>query len=357
MGNKDFIKNRNRIVNILDNASKIFDSQKNKTEEIISLILNLRELSNLLRDNSECENTIEHLFSNYSRMLDIINYLRVSRNKIQGNYIEELRNFAALGIKKVKEEKTRHESSVNSLSYYKKELASANTRIDELSSEIENLEKDNKKETKEYEQKKIELTQQKVYKRLLMERIRGKEKVEDEVNELKNKVQPLINSIRESVEELNDERKRLNNTFNLYRRLICVAVFFLFLWECYLVIKRYPMLTSTDWKVYIAFYLPIPLIAGLLGTFIYQINKVQHQLVAIANSISELKYKHSLLNASMNLYSDGLKNEEHVAQLIDNIMKKPSPMVNSSNTKSEDFVLSSDVVNKIIDIIKAFTGK
>lgn len=357
MDRTDFIKNRNRIVNILDNAAKILDNRKNIREDAVSLIFSLRELSNLLRDNDECERTVEQLSRSYSKMLDIINHLRSSRTEIEASDLEELRNIAALGIEKGKEEKIRNASSTNSLSYYKRQLETVNARIQELSSEIENLERSYKKETKEYEQKKADLTQQKVYKRLLIEKIREKEKMEDEVKELKNKVLPLTKSIDDSVAELSNERKRLNDMFYVYLASLGAALVFLLFWEGYLIVKRYPLLTSADWRVYIAFYLPIPLFGSLLGTFIYQVNKVQHQLVAIANSISELKYRDSLLNASMGIYSDGTKNEEHVALLIDNIMRQPAPIDNSSNAKGEDLVLSSDVVNRLIDVIKAFTGK
>lgn len=85
-------------------------------------------------------------------------------------------------------------------------------------------------------------------------------------------------------------------------------------------------------------------------------NRAQHQLIKCAQYIHKLKYKDSLLKASMEIYSDGPKNEEHVAKLIDNIMNEQSHPDKDAITedKTENQYLSFD---KIVELVKAFTGK
>lgn len=179
------------------------------------------------------------------------------------------------------------------------------------------------------------------------------------MEELNKKISPLTSAFDSSIKLVEEEKNRLVTTYKTYYFLIWVVVLALVGWETYLVWNIYPKLPSTNWLVYISLYLPIPISAGLLWAFIYQMNKAQRQLIKCAQYIHKLKYKDSLLKASMEIYSDGLRNEEHVAKLIDNIMNEQSHPDKDAITedKTENQSLYALPFDKIMELVKAFTGK
>lgn len=61
----------------------------------------------------------------------------------------------------------------------------------------------------------------------------------------------------------------------------------------------------------------------------------------------------------MEIYSDGLRNEEHVAKLIDNIINEQNHLDKDAITedKTENQSLSALPIDKIVELVKAFTGK
>lgn len=61
----------------------------------------------------------------------------------------------------------------------------------------------------------------------------------------------------------------------------------------------------------------------------------------------------------MEIHSEGSKNEEHVAKLIDNIMNEQNHHDNDAITedKTENQSLSALPFDKIVELVKAFTGK
>lgn len=193
----------------------------------------------------------------------------------------------------------------------------------------------------------------------LVDKINRKELQQDEVKELNKKISPLTSAFDSSIKLVEEEKDRLVSIFKTYKILVWVIVLVLIVWETILVWNIYPKLPSTDWRVYITFYLPIPISAGLLWAFIYQMNKAQRQLIKCAQYIHRLKYKDSLLKASMEIYSDGLRNEEHVAKLIDNIINEQNHLDKDAITedKTENQSLSALPIDKIVELVKAFTGK
>ena len=61
----------------------------------------------------------------------------------------------------------------------------------------------------------------------------------------------------------------------------------------------------------------------------------------------------------MEIHSEGSKNEEHVARLIDNIMNEHSHLDKDAITedKTENKYLSALTFDKILELVKAIAGK
>ena len=193
---------------------------------------------------------------------------------------------------------------------------------------------------------------------MITQKIKKKMNLEDETKELQNKMSPLTSNSQDLLKELTCEKKRLNGTFYVYAFLIIIVIGFLIGWETYLISSLYQEFPPKDWMKCIILYLPIPISAGLLWAFIYQMNRAQRQLVRIAERIHTIKYKNALINTSMNLYSDGLKNEDHVAKLIDGIMKSSDySFVKPIVSDKDEQILPSLTFDKIIELTKAITGK
>ena len=349
-------KNRNRLIALLGNCAKVLSSRKDATDATMALVLKIRKLEKYLRNNIDSLDTVTTVYAHNEDLLSALDSFRLRNVPLSEKVLKKVDNIIQEGVRILEKESS---ASLNSIEYLfrqkektEKDIADTERKIKELKSRNEGKSPDADKLNRRLKTLNINLNE-------LVAKISKKELQQDEVKELNKKISPLTSAFDNSIKLVEEEKDRLDDTFIVYIILVCVVVIALICWETVLVSNVYPKLPSTNWILYITFYLPIPISAGLLWTFIYQMNKAQRQLIKCAQYIHKLKYKDSLLKASMEIYSDGLRNEEHVAKLIDDIMNEQSHPDKDAITedKTENQYLSALPFDKIVELVKAFTGK
>lgn len=351
-----YIKNRNRLVNLLDNCAKIIKRKVNYDDSKDKVSLRLSNFTAKLRNEEHCHDTVSALLARFEELLDL--QKKLQGDKISTDAINSLVSFLQYGEQEYEKEMRSRDAALNTLEFLQMQKENTEKEISTLEGDIESLENDGGKKGNDLIRMRIRLSSLKSYLETLNLKILKKRYLEDETKELNNKISPLTINSQDLLKELTCEKMRLNVTFYVYAVLIVVVVGCLIGWETYLISHLYKEFPPKDWMKCLILYLPIPITAGLLWAFIYQMNRAQRQLVRIAERIHIIRYKNALISTSMNLYSDGLKNEDHVAKLIDGIMKSgdysfEKPIVSDK----EEHNLTSLPLDKIIELTKAITGK
>lgn len=346
-------KNRNRLIALLGNCAKVLSSRKDATDETMSLVLKIRKLEKYLRNNTYSLDTVTTVYAHNKDLLSALDSFRRRDVPLSKEVLKNVDNIIQEGVQILEKESS---VSFNSIEYLFKLKVKTEKDIKDTERKIDDLKSKNEGESSEAAKLVRRLKTLNIILNELVDKISKKELQQDEVKELNKKISPLTSAFDSSIKLVEVEKDRLVTTYKTYKFFIWTVIFVLIGWETYLVGNIYPKLPSTDWRVYISFYLPIPISAGLLWAFIYQMNKAQRLLIKSAQYIHKLKYKDSLLKASTEIYSDGLRNEEHVAKLIDNIMNEQCHPDKDAITedKTENQYLSID---NIVELIKAFTGK
>ena len=351
-----YIKNRNRLVNVLDNCAKIIRCKADYDDSKSNLSLRISSFSAKLRNEEHCHDTISALFSKIEELLDLqkmLQYKTLSTDTVKG-----LNCFLEYGEQEYEKEVRSREAALNTMEFLLMQKENTEKEISTIEADIISLVNEGGNNRNELTRMKTRLSSLKSYLETLNQKILKKKYLADETKELNNKISPLTLNIQNLLGELTCEKNRLNITFYVYAVLIIIVIGFLIGWETYLISNLYIEFPPNDWMKCVILYLPIPISAGLLWAFIYQMNRAQRQLVRIAERIHIIRYKNALISTSMNLYSDGLKNEVHVANLIDSIMKSndyafEKPIV----SEKDEQILPSLTFDKIIELTKAITGK
>lgn len=341
-------KNRNRLITLLGNCAKVLSSRKDATDATMALALKIGKLERYLRNNINSFDTVTTVYAHNEDLLSALDSFRQRNVPLSKEVLRKVDNIIQAGERTLEKETS---VSFNSIEYLLRQKEKTEKDIEDTKRKIEDLKSKNEGENSETSKLDRRLKTLNLILNELVDKISKKELQQDVVKELNKKISPLTSAFDSSINLVKEEKNRLDHIFTVYMILVCVAVVALICWETYLVLNIYPKLPSTDWRVYISFYLPIPISAGLLWAFIYQMNKAQRQLIKCAQYIHKLKYKDSLLKASMEVYSDGSKNEEHVAKLIDNIMNEQSRPDKDAITedKTENQYLSIDNIVELIN--------
>lgn len=349
-------KNRNRLIALLGNCAKVLSSRKDATDATMALVFKIRKLEKYLMNNTYSLDTVTTVYAHNEDLLSALNSFRQRNIPLSTEVLKNVDNIIQEGERTIEKESS---ATFNSIAFLFRQKAKTEKDIEDTERKIDDLKSKNEGESSEAAKLVRRLKTLNIILNELVDKISKKELQQDEVKELNKKISPLTSAFDSSIKLVEVEKDRLVTTYKTYKFFIWTVIFVLVGWETYLVGNIYPKLPSTDWRVYISFYLPIPISAGLLWAFIYQMNKAQRLLIKSAQYIHKLKYKDSLLKASTEIYSDGLRNEEHVAKLIDNIMNEQCHPDKDAITedKTGNQSLSALPFDKIVELVKAFTGK
>lgn len=143
------------------------------------------------------------------------------------------------------------------------------------------------------------------------------EKRNDAVIHLSTQIKEAFAVLSKSNIIITNEQKRLKVLYWMYFCGICLVVLLLTCAEIFFLIHWHG---AENLYSYIPFYLPVPLCAGLLWAFIYQMNRAQRQLLLIAYKIHRIGYVEQLMIAIIKLTPDVADGSSKVSHIMDNII-------------------------------------
>lgn len=245
----------------------------------------------------------------------------------------------------------RGDSDYNSKNYYENQISTLENKIVNLNQQLsESQQSQEQKEelTKELENTKEQLEQAKSNNEEL-------KKALDAQENLKGKISQAFVELKKHIKPLEVEKKRLNWMFYAYAGL-CVCVLALLVYFEYKYLLRWVDIKSNEIKLidYLPFYIPVPIVGGLLWVFMYQMNRAQRQLMVVANVLYHVDYIEGLLLA-INMISPNVATaSEKISQVLDNLIRNYISMPNGQFERSLDKEISKDSinVNTFIDLAK-----
>jgi hypothetical protein len=184
------------------------------------------------------------------------------------------------------------EHSINSYKYYEDKIEELEKKEIELKERLEIVNEINQEEVysakfeaEEANKKLIELRKQ----------LEQKQKQDDAKSNWESNINSTFEFLKDYLKPIKDEQRRLNVLFWVYLVMSTLLVIAVIIIECIAVCHIGSMPNLPDFKTYILIYLPLPVAGALLWGFIYQMNRAQRQLVAIAKSIHKVEYVQGLL--------------------------------------------------------------
>lgn len=352
MNNRQTLQTRNKVVDLLDKCA--IATKKKGIANSSATVLNLRRLATNLRQNASYVTTLSYLNSQYTNLFDILKTLK-SQENISDSY-KLLESITSNAINYMTKDQQDQAEASNTLEYYKNKVAELSDTIKELTNKLQKLDAEGKKETPEYKETQEEIAQLQVDLKDVNTKKEVREQREDKVKQVESMIEPFTTNLEASKSELQNERERLVTLYHWYGGALIAAVVILIGWETYLMITKWDNLSPKNWLSYLPFYLPLPLIGGLVWLFIAQMNRAQKQLVSLANRIQQLMYIDGLLQTSNRLSADRAKNEDHVSSIIDTIIRSYlSGNVDTGEEKDSNPLMSLPY-DKWIELVKSFTG-
>jgi len=181
---------------------------------------------------------------------------------------------------------------VNSESFYNEKILQLSQREKEL---LNALEETQGKSNVEIKRAKLEVEATKNQILNLQKELEFKQKQEEAKEDWNNKITITFTDLKTYLNPIKDEHERLCFLYKVYMYmsafLVVVVIFTVVLSLVKLCsIEGYP--PKMD---YFKMYIPLPIAGALLWGFIYQMNRAQRQLVAIAKSIHKVEYVQGLL--------------------------------------------------------------
>lgn len=231
------------------------------------------------------------------------------------------------------------DSEYNTEEYYRKTISELETKVKELSISL--------KESKESKEQKEEIKKELEERREQIRQITAdKEELEkklDAQDNIKKKITDAFKELKNHISHLEKEKTRLNWMFNVYA-ILCVCVLGVLVYFEFVYLSKWQ--TPTKLIDYLPFYIPVPIVGGLLWAFIYQMNRAQRQLMLVAYELYHVDYVEGLLQA-INMVSPNVTSaSEKIGNVLDIMIKK------HITTPSElfDFSLDKEISKDNIDL-------
>lgn len=280
-----------------------------------------------------------------------------------------VRNIFSSILQMINEEINNSTSNYNSEKYYKEQIAILEKREQELNEKISMLEPElsktqqQRKEAEIHQQElAIELANVKQYMQQMRQEQDEQKRRQDAQEELKTNIKNAFNELNEYSVPIETEKKRLNWMFIIYA-LLCIATLTILAIYEYKFIERFNNQSIPNtWISYLPFYLPVPLCAGLLWVFIFQMNRAQRQLILLTDKLHHVKYIEGLLLAintlSTNTSEGAIKIQQTINSIIDNYLRHQQRVIEPQIQKelSQDQTDLKQLTNFIREI-KELTHK
>lgn len=242
-------------------------------------------------------------------------------------------------------------SEYNTENYYTNQISTLEQKITDLNQQLS--------ESKQSQKQKEELTKDLEITKEQLEQAKSNneelKKALDAQENLKGKISQAFVELKTHIKPLEVEKKRLNWMFYTYAGL-CLCVLVLLVYFEYKYLLRWVDIKSNEIKLidYLPFYIPVPIVGGLLWVFMYQMNRAQRQLMVVANVLYHVDYIEGLLLAINMISSNVAAASEKISQVLDNLIRNYISMPNGQFERSLDKEISKDSinVNTFIDLAK-----
>ena len=223
-------------------------------------------------------------------------------------------------------------------SYYTKQINELQEKENALNKEIEDL----KQKNAEHQEKENELESIKEQiKQYEIEKDELKKKLDARDN-IKGKISDAFKELKTHISHLETEKTRLNWMFYIYA-FLCVAVMgalIVFEWKY---ISNWE--DADKWMDYLPFYIPVPIVGGLLWVFISQMNRAQRQLIQVANVLHHIDYVEGLLLAINHISTDVNSASDKICHVLDHLIKNHMSSPDGLSEQSLDAEISKDNIN------------
>ncbi|MFA6667585.1 MAG: hypothetical protein WCS51_04465 [Bacilli bacterium] len=367
---KEFLMEFEERISILDDILILLKKNKLNTIVYNQLVADIYKIQNILKVNnafsmSEMSNINEFFIKNLDPLYDRLKILLSEEQKYNSldeindviiDFSDEISNLNFY----LKNLLSKEELIFNSEDYYKEQIEELKKRKLEFEKFLIEQENQQGKTSKEIQEKEIALNKAKEKIYIYQKELEEKKKQENKIEEWDSKIKSTFEKLTLCIAPIKKEHYRLKCMFWIYSTLIVITLIFI----AFLEVKIYAKFNSVEgfpeWKNYFSTLIPIPLICGLLWTFIIQVNRSQRQLVVLAKNIYEIKYVEGLLLSLNSLSSDISDSTKKVNQAIDKLLENHlnNNISNNINEKSIIKEENKDVVpyDFVIKLLKDAKG-
>jgi len=239
--------------------------------------------------------------------------------------------------------------SYNTDTFYEEFLKELNKRKNDLNEEL-SASKQTTEENAEL-RKQIDSLNKRI-EQIIVERDEAKRTL-DAQNNVNKKISQAFEVLQTHSAPLDEEKKRLDWMFYVYASLCGIVLVVLIIFESIYLSK---WTTPKSWIDYLPFYIPVPIVGGLLWAFISQMNRAQRQLMLLANVRYHVNYVEGLLMALNYVSLDVNSASERIIQVLDNMISNYMSIPDGLFERSMDKEISKDNlninVNSFIDLAK-----
>ena len=176
-------------------------------------------------------------------------------------------------------------------------------------------------------------------------------------NDLEKDINKAFDALNDGASVINIEYKRLRNSYYIYGFL----AFILMIYLCFSINNITGILRAQDTQMtyiqYISYYLPLAFCGTLIWICIIQMNRLQRQLIALADKIYRIKYLEGALKGLNNVEQDKKviagKTIEVLGKIIDRHLNNGLKDLDEINIKKEEDK-DSNPIDEIIKIMKEY---
>lgn len=217
---------------------------------------------------------------------------------------------------------------------YNKKIKDKTIEIESLTDKVNQLEKEkallnsqavqeNEAKAKEIEKYKKQLAQSEADKAALIKRYEEEKERQNKLrDDWENNIKRAFEALNEGAKVVNDEYKRIKRAHLFYGLGIVFSVSLLFLLVRYTLLSLYMHDEIMTYVQYIPYYLPLAFCGTLIWICIYQTNKLQRQLIALADKIYRIKYLEGALKGLNNVEQDKDLLYQKTIDVLDRIINK-----------------------------------
>ena len=340
---KNYYQDRNKVISLLQEGIGCFP----KTGYDMGARMRVSILCKKLDSNKLYINTINKAVSLEERIMSDIEKLKDESIHDKRAYMLDFADVTSEIYRVFRPEDKDESSILNTEDFYSANITELQKKEKKLLEEVSELKKKNQKyqeKENEIEEIKIQIQRSLEEKEELMKKLDAQENVKKSISgafvELKKHITPLMH-----------EKMRLNCMFYSYA-FLCVCVLGLLVYfECYYLSKWEG---ANKWIDYLPYYIPVPIVGGLLWAFIYQMNRAQRQLLQLANVLYRIDYVEGLLLAINSINADVNAASEKIDHVLDQIIKNYMAAPDNLSESNIDMEISKDSINlhTFIDMAK-----